>query len=366
VKVIVGSLQYSPIFKSHCCAFGKQAETSGHSVKYLFSRKYAWMLDEDIKKEAVFFGDSESLPTSLIDGINYRLLQEIAEFILRESPDVIYLHNIHPLNYHIAKFAKAHDIMFIQHIHEPFVEDKSAYGGFHQYFLYIFEYLQGKLLEVTDVAVVSSGIAVNLFKRRYPNYSGKLILIPLMYEDFSKHSALSENRQYITFIGPPVPAKGPETFLKIVDYSNHHDLSLQYLLISRYPIEDHFCGIPNLTLYHKDQISDPEMAELLHQSLMTITPYTTARQSSVVLTSYMCGTPVLSSDIDGLRESVYHLKTGYLVDLRAPIEAWINGIEYISNNLEIISNNCRSDFVANYSEINWQKYLSQILRGKND
>ncbi len=361
MKILVGSLQYSPIFKSHCCAFGKQAEMSGHSVKYLFSRKYLWMLDEDIKEKSVFFGNSESVFTSLIEGIDYRLLQAIDEFINHERPDAIYMHNIHPLNYRIAKFAKAHDITFIQHIHEPFVENKSVYGGIYKYFLNIFEYFQGKLLKLTDVAVVSSNIAANLFKKRYPNYSGKLIKVPLMYEDLGKDNVPPEIRRYITFIGPPIPAKGPEIFLKIVEYSNNHALPLQYLLISRYSLEDHFCGIPNLTLYHKDLISDPEMTKLLHQSLMTITPYKTARQSSVVLTSYMCGTPVLSSDIDGLRESIHHLKTGYLVDLHAPVKEWINGIEFISNNIEVLSENCRTEFVTNCSEINWQQYLSQVI-----
>jgi glycosyltransferase involved in cell wall biosynthesis len=209
--------------------------------------------------------------------------------------------------------------------------------------------------------VVSSNVAFDLFKARYPNYSGKLILIPLMYEDFSKDTVSPENRHYVTFIGPPVPAKGPETFLKIIGYSNRHDLPLQYLLISRYPLEDRYCNIPNLTPYHKDSISDCEMAKLLSQSLMTVTPYTTARQSSVVLTSYMCGTPVLSSDIDGLRESVHHHKTGYLVDLLAPVESWVDGVEYICENNEALSKNCRSDFVTNYSEVNWQQYLSQIM-----
>lgn len=365
MKILVGSLQFSPIFKSHCCAFGKQAEKSGHSVKYLFSHKYAWMLDEDVMGKTVFFGYSESLLTSLIDGIDYRILKAIDDFILLESPDVIYLHNIHPLNYHIARLAKAQGIKFIQHIHEPFTENKSVYGGFHQYFLYLFEYLQGKLLELTDVVVVSSNVALDLFKIRYPTYSGKLILIPLMYEDFGKDNIISKSRYYITFIGPPVPAKGPETFLKIVEYSNNHDLPFRYLLVSRYPLEDRFYDVPNLTPYYKDQISDLEMAELLHQSIMTITPYTTARQSSVVLTSYMCGAPVLSSDIDGLRESVRHLNTGYLVDLHAPVASWVDGIEYICSNIDDLSNNCRADFIANYSETNWQQYLSRILGGNN-
>lgn len=323
------------------------------------------MVDQDLKDKTKFFGNSENILTSLFEGIDYRLIRAIERFIRDEKPDAIYMHNIHPLNFHIAKFAKVHGIKFIQHIHEPFVENKSVYGGFHQYFLYLFEYLQGKLLDLTDIAVLSSSHGSDLFKKRYPDYSGKLALIPLMYEDFGKNDVATDKRRYITFVGPMVPAKGPDTFLKIVEYSGNHELPLEFLLISRYPIEDYLWRIPNLTPYYKEQISDEEMAGLLHQSIMTITPYTTARQSSVVLTSYMCGTSVLSSDIDGLKEAVHHLKTGYLVDLYAPVESWIEGINFICQNCEELSKNCRSDFMIHYSETNWQQYLPQIL-GEHD
>lgn len=361
MKILVGSLKYSPIFKSHCCAFGKQCEISGHSVTYMFSWEYAWMLEEDIKKKTIFFGKSSNILNSFLDGIDYRLLRTINQFILNTDPDVIYLHNIHPLNYHIAKFAKARGISFIQHVHEPFIENKAVFGISHQCFLRLFEHLQGKLLEFVDVAVVSSNVAFNLFKVRYPEYSGDLMQIPLMYEDLGKDNIPLGNREYITFIGPPLPVKGPEIFLNIVEHSNEHGLSMPYLLVSRYPIEDRFAGIPNLKHYYKCHISDREMAEILHRSLMTITPYKSARQSSVVLTSYMCGTPVLSSDIGGLREAVQHLRTGYLVDLYASVESWIEGIKYITDNIEDLSKNCRSEFSANYSEVNWQRYLRYVL-----
>lgn len=40
-----------------------------------------------------------------------------------------------------------------------------------------------KLLGNTDIAIVSSKEASRLFDLRYPNFSGKKILIPLMYKD---------------------------------------------------------------------------------------------------------------------------------------------------------------------------------------
>jgi hypothetical protein len=59
---------------------------------------------------------------------------------------------------------------FIQHIHEPFVEDKAVYKGLHHYLLYLFEYLQERLLRHTNIVVLSSHEAIRLFKVRYPQF----------------------------------------------------------------------------------------------------------------------------------------------------------------------------------------------------
>lgn len=363
MKIYVGSLQYSPIYKSHCLALGKECEKYGYSVKYLFSDEYGWMLPEEIRDKTIFIGKSIGIISAIVDGLKLKHRNRLREVFLTDKPDYIYMYNYHPfLNYHIAKLAKKYGGTFIQHVHEPYVETKREYKGLRQYWLYLFEYFQEKLLEKTDIAVVSSNKAAALFEKRFPKFLGRKVIIPLMYEDVGELTSSIKERKYITFIGPPVPAKGPETFLKIVDYSEKHNLGLNFVLISRSKIKDsRYYNKKNLKVFHKERISDEKMGEYIQHSLMTITPYKVAMQSSVILVSYMHGTPVISSNVGGLSEFVYHSKTGYLVDKNANVEEWIEGINYIKNNIPKMSNDCRDYFVREFSEINWPKYFDDIF-----
>lgn len=363
MKIYVGSLQYSPIYKSHCCALGKQCENYGHSVKYLFNWKYEWMLPEEVKEKTIFIGESTGIVSALKDGLNFKHIQKLSKILLEDMPDYIYMYNYHPfLNYYIAKLSKKCGSTFIQHVQEPCVENKKVYKGIKQYWLYMFEYFQEKLLENADIAVISSNRALYLFEKRYQNFFGRKIMIPLMYEDMGNFTRNIEDMEYITFIGPPVPAKGPETFLKIVEYSGKHNLSFNFLLISRSKVKDpRYHNKNNLKVFHKNKISDVEMAEFIRHSLMTITPYKVATQSSVVLTSYMYGTPVISTDVGGLGEVVHHSKTGYLVDKDAKVEEWIEGINFIKDNLSEMSKDCRDYFVREFSGTNWPKYFKDLF-----
>lgn len=322
------------------------------------------MLPEEIAEKTVFINDSTGLTSTVVDGLNPRLTQKLKRAFSVDKPGYVYMHNFHPfLNYHVAKLSKGHGATFIQHVQEPYVEDKSIYGGLHQYWLHLFEYLQGRLLEKTDVAVISSDEALSLFEKRYPDFGGKKARIPLMYEDLGGCTSNKNERKYITFIGPPVPAKGTETFLEVVDYSEKHDLGFNFLLISHAKIDDQrYYRNGNLQILYKPKITDKEIGDHLQRSLMTITPYRTARQSSVILTSYMYGTPVISTNVGGLPEIVSHLKTGYLLDKDSKVEEWIEGINFIRDNLLEMSKNCRSYFVENFSEVNWPRYFGEIFQ----
>jgi len=37
MTIYVGSLKYTPVFKSHCCAFGRAYEERRYTVRFLFS-----------------------------------------------------------------------------------------------------------------------------------------------------------------------------------------------------------------------------------------------------------------------------------------------------------------------------------------
>ena len=369
MKIITGSLQYSPVYKSHSFAFGNQCEKLGLDVKYIFNKNYKWMIAKEQEKKCYFIDNSSNFLSLALDPINIEIRIKLRDLLSKYQPDIVYLHNINPfLNLYVANIVRKYGGRFIQHVHEPYVEDKSVYGGLHQYWLIFYEYLQNKLMRSTDIAIVSSLEAERLFKERYSDFSGELMNIPLMYEDFyGQVFNNDEKRKYITFIGPPSKAKGWGSFLQIAEFSRMNELIFKFLVISRYPIEEGaFNGCDNIELYYKPRISDFEIGNLLSRSLMTLTPYRTARQSSVALTSYMYGTPVLSTSIGGLDEMVIHKKTGYTVPIDSRIEDWISGIEFIIENFDFLSNNSRSFFMNECSEVNWQsfiKYMISVLEG---
>lgn len=356
----IGSLQYRPIFKSHCCALGKQCEKNGFLVNYLFCRDYEWMLSKNQKDNTIFIGSSNDILSSIKDGFNIKNYELLKEKIIRERPQYIYMYNFHPFfNYYLAKLAKKYNIIYIYHFHEPFAENKQVFGDSRKYWLHLFEHYQERLLAYTNIVILSSDRARILFEKRYKNYTGKILQIPLIYEDFGGGLDKILERKYITFIGPPVASKSPETFLRIANKSR--DLKHEFLLITRREVRNPQYLNSNVNIFYKEKITDFEIGEFLRRSVMTVTPYKVSNQSSVILTSFMYGTPVLSTNVGGIPEFVTHMKTGYLLDLDASIEEWIEGLNYIYNNLSFMSYQCRTYFTERHSESNWAKYMEMIF-----
>lgn len=92
-----------------------------------------------------------------------------------------------------------------------------------------------------------------------------------------------------------------------------------------------------------------------------VTPYTNISQSSNVNTSYRYGTPILASDIPGLRQFVLPGKTGFLIDLKSPLKNWINALDIITKNQADMSKNCIDYYNRNFAEPNWVKYIDKLF-----
>ena len=360
--IYIGSLKYSPVYKSHCCAFGKACEKEGYAIKYLFSREYEWMLPKEIKEKTLFVGRSTSIPEVLLDTLNVRNSRTISKNILRDKPTHVYLQNYHLLNHYVSRLCHRIGSKFVYHVHEPFVVDKSAHGGLARYWLYLDEWMESRLLEETDIAIVSSKEASRLFDSHYPEFEGKKLEIPLIYEDLGNNILSRDERKYITFVGPVMPSKGPEVFLRIVDYSNKHDLGYSFLLLSRSKVNDpDYYNRANLTVRFGKRISDEEYGEFMGKSLVVLIPYKRITQSSVLLVSYMYGTPVVSTDVGGLPEFVVPGKTGYVLQTNSSALEWIECISLLTENLEEVSKYCRKFFIDDFSGRAWKRYLAEML-----
>jgi glycosyltransferase involved in cell wall biosynthesis len=182
----------------------------------------------------------------------------------------------------------------------------------------------------------------------------------LLFEDIG-NAFLANKRKHILFIGPPVPAKGPKILLRILDYSLKHNLNWSFLLISRTQVDNPLLkNRENLEIFHNSG-SDREFAAIVGNSYLVLAPYTRETQSAGILMSYMCGTPVVSSNVGGLPEFVKTGETGYLVDVNAPVEKWIEGINYTLDNFQKMSADSRRYFTENFSGKNWKGYINDVL-----
>ncbi|MFX1475978.1 MAG: glycosyltransferase family 4 protein [Promethearchaeota archaeon] len=363
MTIYVGSLQFRPIFKSLCCAFGKACKENGYPVKYLFSSEYAWLIPKEVKANTIFVGSSKNISSILKDTSDNRNKSTIRDAFAREKPTHVYLHNFHLLNSFIAKTARNYGSFVTYHVHEPYVQNryKSVYGGFHQYWLYIFEHYQGKLLENIDFAIVSSKFASKLFDIRYPSFNGTKLLIPLLFEDLGDSCLQTQTRKYITFVGPPLPVKGSDKFLEITRYSSEHHPDLAFQMTARLnPRDSRFLHEKNLRIRSTRGFTDAAFGKLIQQSLAVLAPFKRATQSATVIDSYMYGTPVVSSNVGGLPEIVNHGETGYLVEVEADAAQWVEGINYVIRKFSKLSRNCRNYFVEHHSEKNWLRYLPKL------
>lgn len=331
----------------------------------MFSSGYEWMLDDDVRSNSCIIGHSVDTLSAVADGLRLNVRENLRKIIMERGIDVVYMANIHPvLNAFLSRISRKQRVTFIQHIHEPFVEDKSVYGGLQQFWLYLFEHVQESILRNTDIAIVSSDEGMRLFDKRYPFFKGRKMQVPLMYEDLGGSNGSDSERRFVTFIGPPSLAKGSDRFIEIVSGAATFAPELEFQIISRKEIRDpHFTEMPNLYVYSRNRISDNEFGIQLKKSIVTLAPYRSVRQSSSVLTSYMYGVPVVGTKIGGLKEVIREGMTGYLVDLDATPEEWIRAIRDVRSALPKMSLACRAIFEREFSESNWQKYLEELLNG---
>jgi glycosyltransferase involved in cell wall biosynthesis len=118
--------------------------------------------------------------------------------------------------------------------------------------------------------------------------------------------------------------KGIETLLEAAQYVSGRVPGLR-VVIAGSSVEDYI--VPPLPELEQDgrvdvrlgHLSNSELCDMLRSSTVTVAPYVDAMQSSVVLTSFAFGCPIVASDTGGLREQVIDGVTGWLVP---PGDAW--------------------------------------------
>lgn len=361
-------LKYAPGNWQHIKSFAYCLQDKNYNVRLILSKKFHWMNKE--------YSDVTDYPTS-----SYSLRSIMGDTLLflcckwyffikifrKSKPDMILFVMWHPLNYLLAKIIKVvHPKCRIYiWMHEPYKVDKSEYRQKFLVFTLI-EYLQKMILPLIDITILHSDRALRAFKMRYPDYKGQVKVIPLLFQD-ECNLEISETRYFdITFIGNAVKAKGIDYFFDLLRINNDLGLGLKFQLVTSSNITkylskvNHKC-LESLELINKPSISDEKIREACAKSFSVLAPYRETTQSGVVPVAFMCGTPVIVTDIDGLRENIYNEFNGMLISKNFACEDVISSLSFIKENFIQFSMNARKTFEEHWSDQNWDKFYSWLM-----
>ncbi len=367
-SLFVICLRYAPGIWQHMNSLASCMKENGWGVNFVISNKFKWM-NEGFANSTHYLTSSKSPLSMLSDIFLFFAYKWIALYyiIKKQKPGVVVFALWHPLNYFLVKIIRkvSPRTRIVVWLHEPCKVDKSFYK--EKAIAYkIIEYIQQMLLWTTDVVILHSPRALAAFKYRYPGYKNDVKMIPLLFRDGDGKGS-SDSRMFdMTFIGNAARSKGVEDFFDLLQKNQELGLGLRLQIVTSSDInaylnklnceEGKFPGIIS-----KPRISDEEIREACANSFSVCAFYKEITQSGVVPVAFMCGTPVIGTNIEGLNESVVDKINGILLAKDFSYEDVISALTYVKENFSELSKNARKSYEETWSERNFKKHYDWLL-----
>jgi len=360
---VISCLKYGPGNWQHMRSFAQRLIAAGWNVKFILSHRFAWM--NNLFDDVHYCTTSNRALSILSDTLKFLLAPACGPAkVLDQYPfRTLLFVSWHPLNFFVARTLKKRrpDVRIVAWMHEPYKEQKSAHTGKILAFILI-EYLQQAMLPFLDVVVVHSPRAFRAFQKRYPQFQGELRQVPLTIMDECPECDPTEARAFdLTFVGNAAPAKGIDAFYELVDYVCQRNLDLRLQLVTSSRIEKRLARLAAgwekcLHVISSAQLTDESIRQACRNSVTVFLPYRETTQSGVLPVAFMCGTPVIATDIDGLSEYIRDKGNGIVLPLHFSFEDITHSLEHIKANFSQFSGQARQSFSEIWSDKNWEKY----------
>jgi glycosyltransferase involved in cell wall biosynthesis len=378
-NIFIASAKYSPGLFKEFSLFGKNLEQLGYQVNYILARKYEKIVFEYTKEQSssskyYYIFDSANSREIIRDIIHYQLTisQIIDSLFLEKSPDFFLIYNPHPLNYLLLQQAKKANILCQTaiYLHEPHKPDKYLYGIIGSLYFKIVDICQELCLKYTDIIILPSPHAVELFKIRFPKFNGRSYLAPILISD---RPVEPQPRKFLTIAGFINKDKGLDTFCELIECAAERNLNYQFRIATTSNIESYVNSLSEsakkITLIdNPSSITDKEMFQIHAESKAFFLLNTSGTQSGGMIVAFMHGTPLIARDIPAFSQFIQHKQNACLVDKQCTSQDMISEIEYVEKNLEQISIGSRQSFEDIFSEKNWSenyKWLIELLSSEN-
>jgi glycosyltransferase involved in cell wall biosynthesis len=361
------SLKYAPGLWKEFHLLGNKLREYGLPVKYLISKEYKWMT-EGSDSDVICVSSSKNPKQILADTLRYPVgIGRLCARAFRSAPPAfICIYNPHPLNFAIFRLARrfAPGGVRAVYLHEPAKPAKKAYGLKGRFFFEIVE-LSQKLAHAqsTDV-ILPSPVAVELFRKYFPDYPGATHYAPLLIPDLSGRR--TKKRRYFTMAGRFNFSKRLDAFIGAANYAAERGEDLQFQIVTASPIDEYVQQLTpkarsKMRIINPSKLSDAEISAAVAESFAVLCLHPMVTQSGVLTVAFMNSTPVIARSSPGFIQFIDHKSNGWILadNFSSPdlVEAMIS----VKNRFNILSANARQTYLDLFAAKNWSKSYAWLL-----
>lgn len=331
---------------SHSIIIGPTSPHRGGIAKY--TERLAVAMSEKVSIEVVSF--SKLYPKFLYPGqsseeekneigvkVSYSLSSnnpiswgKTARYIIGSKPDTLFITwwtlFWQPMLWFVAAHAKRKNIQVVYICHNVYDHQDSGWMKYVTMFARPFTRF---FLRVADGYLVQSSEQETLLRSIVGREKNIVVRQHPVYDSFPKPTVKKPKPQekrklQLLFIGFIRAYKGLDTLLDaygLMSDSEKKQIKLMVVGETWGDRDELIEKLDGLGIAHEIRyVDDQEMVNYIANSDAVVLPYKAATGSGIIPVSYFCSTPVIATNVGGLREVVESGKTGWLVEPNNPEE----------------------------------------------
>lgn len=363
------SLKFAPGLAKEFFAVGEGMRRRGMEVRYLLAEPYRDFAPSCAAIDYVTV--STGWCSVIVDTARLARGALFKRAFAKYPPGSIVFYNTHPLNPLIASLMKREypDSIVVLYLHDPYKPDKSSYGKIGAVRILLVEAIQRSIAARSDHIVFPSEYSKGLFAEYYPTMGATTHVAPLLVPDLQP--AADGERSLFSMIGRMGLSTGHDVFVRLVNYAAENSLPYEFALVTSGSVARYLSYFTPqarriLQVVHHDRIGDEEIDVVLRGSCATFRLAREVTQSGVVPVAFRCRTPVIGTDIPGLRQHISHKNDGYLVPNDCGMQDLVAAMEYVKGDFERMSGNARRRYEDVWSPSNWGRYYGWLVEEMGD
>ncbi|APT72100.1 glycosyl transferase family 1 [Thermosipho sp. 1063] len=353
MRICISSLKFSPGHYSHAIAYAKAISEVGYDVFLLLNENYK-KIDEKNGFERIWYSKKNKIT---------------------EKCDLVIFLNASTINHAVLRKLRTKGAKVIYLYHEPW-DNFWVYlktEGLKQVLrASISHYFSVKILRSSDLIIVPSKYALNIYEKYDKKFNENVINIPLLFEDELTQKVDINNKKYFSYIGHAVKGHAFDKYLEFIKYLYRANVNVKFEIatktnlnkvISKDKILQSMIADGTLKISHGKPLKNQEINQAFENSFCVWNLYRRSTQSGVLPKAFMFGTPVLAARIGSFPE---YIKSGFNGEFVSKIDNFdeiYKKLKKIKDNLCNYSKNARYTFLNTfYYQANIPKLLDIIIK----